>query len=77
MLLVLVDEKLLVAVEVDETTMPPAVLVAADSLLVTVVTLFASRLLISADGLVVVDEIVPDWFIMVVVPVTCWGGCGG
>lgn len=70
-LLVLVDEKLLVAVEVDETTMPPEVLVAADSLLVTVVTLFANRLLINADGLVVVDEIVPDWFIMVVVPVAC------
>lgn len=72
MLLVLVDDKLLVAVEeLDETTMPPDELVATDSLLVTVVTLLASRLLIRADGLVVVDEIVPDWFIMVVVPVAC------
>uniref|UniRef100_A0A2M4DJ30 Putative secreted protein n=1 Tax=Anopheles darlingi TaxID=43151 RepID=A0A2M4DJ30_ANODA len=33
-----------------------------------VVTLFASRLLMSADGLVVVEEIVPDWFMIVVVP---------
>lgn len=75
-MLVVVDDKLLLVEDVTTTRLPPV----PDSelgIVVVVVTLFASKLLISADGFVVVDEIVPDWFMMVVVPVVCWGGCGG